>query len=216
MPSWSSFIKSLINENIYLNNFKNTKFFNFYNNLINDENLNKVMKSYNYTGVFCLHQYFEAQLKDFTKNTQFLARDDCNYQELLLKGSLLITDYSSVFFDFEYLKKPIVYTHFDYEEKYFNYERDGFGPVYSTIATTVNSIISSIKNNCKLEIKYLKRINSFFTFTDEHNNDRIYRQIIKRSNLAGKKYSIRISICLIKYFTFFLLLKIIHIIYITN
>ena len=158
--------------------------------MINDQELIKVMKQYNYTGIFCLHQYFSAQWIDFTKNSQFVIKDICNYQELLIQGSLLVTDYSSIFFDFGYLKKPIIYTQFDYEEfrlnqypeGYFNYKNDGFGPIYFDINSSVNSIINSIKNNCQLNNKYLRRINSFFTFFDEHNNDRIYEQIMRRSN----------------------------------
>ena len=62
-------------------------------------------------------------------------RKTCNYQKTLLKASLLVTDYSSIFFDFAYLRKPVIYAHFDYEEYrmnyypkgYFNYEKDRFG-----------------------------------------------------------------------------------------
>lgn len=49
----------------------------------------------------------------------------------------MVTDYSSVAFDFAYMKKSLVYAQFDreaffegqtYDEGYFNYETDGFGP----------------------------------------------------------------------------------------
>ena len=226
MPTWRCSIKerkeSFLYERIHSNTFKYTNFFNFYNSLINDQKLIKVMKLYNFTGVLCLHQYFAAQWVDFTKNSQFVINDFCNYHELLIKGSLLITDYSSIFFDFGYLKKPIIYTQFDYEEfrlnnypeGYFNYKKDGFGPIYYDIKSSVNSIIKSIKNNCKLNNKYLRRINSFFSFFDEHNNDRIYEEIIKRSNLIGKtNYNIS-SFNFSIYFTIFFMLKIIKIIYI--
>ena len=200
IPTWRKEIKgnkeSPIFENIYSNTFKNTQFYHFYNNLINDQRLTKVMKLYNYTGIFCLHHYFSAQWIDFQKNDQFVIKDKCNYQELILESSLLITDYSSIFFDFGYLKKPIIYTQFDYHEYrlehfpegYFNYERDGFGPIFNNISSTVSSIIEKIIGNCILEDKYLKRINSFFTFNDEHNNERLFEEIIKRSNIKVKNY----------------------------
>ena len=165
LPTWRMFIKgkkeSLIYENIYSNSFKYSTFFEFYNNLINDERLLKVMESYNYTGVFCLHHKFAAQSVDFIKNKLFVIKDICNYQKLLIEGSLLITDYSSIFFDFGYLKKPIIYTHFDYleyrsnhyPEGYFNYKRDGFGPICNDINSTINAVIKLIKNNCLLNKK---------------------------------------------------------------
>ena len=226
MPTWRLSIKenkdSLIYESIHSDTFKTTQFFNFYNSLINDQKLIKVMKQYNYTGVFCLHQYFAAQYIDFTNNSQFVINNNCKYQELLMKGSLLITDYSSIFFDFGYMKKPIIYIQFDYEEVrlnqypegYFNYKKDGFGPIYFDIKSSVNSIINVIKNNCQLNNKYLRRINSFFTFFDEHNNDRIYEQIIRRINIKEKNLSNMQSITLIIYFSIFFILKIIKIVYI--
>ena len=194
LPTWRMSIKvnkeSSIFENIHSDSFKYTTFFKFYNDLINNEKLLEVMQSYNFTGVFCLHQKFAAQSVDFIKNTHFSIKDFCNYQELLMEGSLLITDYSSVFFDFGYLKKPIIYAHFDYEdyrsnhypEGYFNYKRDGFGPICKDIKSTINTIIKSIKKNCILDKKYLNRINTFFTFYDEHNSDRLYYEITKRRN----------------------------------
>jgi len=74
---------------------------------------------------------------DFEKNDVFEIKESCDYQELIKESSLLITDYSSIFFDFAYLKKPVIYTHFDYNEYrenhvpegYFNYKNDGFGPI---------------------------------------------------------------------------------------
>jgi CDP-glycerol glycerophosphotransferase (TagB/SpsB family) len=199
-PTWRLYIKgdteSFLYESIHSESFKNTLFFKFYNNLINDLRLMKVMKLYNYTGVLCLHKYFSAQWEDFKKNELFEIREICNYQELLIEGSLLITDYSSVFFDFSYLKKPIIYTHFDYKEYrsnhypegYFNYNKDGFGPIANDINSTVNYIIENIKDNCKVKNEYLKRINSFFIFHDQHNSDRIFKRIIKRRNKKRYNY----------------------------
>ena len=103
---------------------------------------------------------------------------------------MLVTDYSSIFFDFGYLEKPIIYTHFDYEsyrledypEGYFNYKKNGFGLILYSINSTVNSIIKSIKKNNTIKNKYLKRINKFFMFHDENNSERLLKEILKKSN----------------------------------
>ena len=39
---------------------------------------------------------------------------------------MLITDYSSIFFDFGYLNKPVIYSHFDYNEYRANHFRKGY------------------------------------------------------------------------------------------
>ena len=166
IPTWRKFIKrnkeSLIFDYIHSDTFINTNFFQFYNSLINNIELINIMKLYNYTGIFCLHPNFAAQWIDFKENEVFEIKENCDYQELIIKASLLITDYSSVFFDFGYLKKPIIYTQFDYKEYrsdhysegYFNYQKDGFGPVYNNINNSVNSIINSIKSDLQEQADY--------------------------------------------------------------
>ena len=196
IPTWRPYIRLTRNistyKYIYSDKFKNTKFFKFFNELINNEKLSLIMKQFNYTGIFCLHPYISEQKKDFTPNNYFLINDLCNYQELLAKASLFITDYSNIFFDFAYIKKPLIYTQFDNEEyrKYhhgtsFDYKNDGFGPVCLDIECTINEIIKEITINCTLKRNYLRRIQKFFYFSGENNNDRIFYAIEK--NYKGNK-----------------------------
>ena len=199
-PTWRKYIKknkdSPILSSIYSENFKNTQFYQFYNDLINNKELIKSMESSNYKGIFCLHHYFRAQFIDFTSNEVFEIKEFCDYQNLIMEASLLITDYSSIFFDFGYLEKPVIYTHFDYEtyrledypEGYFNYKKDGFGPIYDNINSTVKSIIHTIKGNNIIKNRYLKRINKFFMFHDNNNCQRLLNEILKRSNINDKNY----------------------------
>ena len=195
-PTWRMNIKGTTNvityESIHSDTFKFTNYFNFYNNLINDKKLIYIMKKYGYNGIFCLHPSFSSQYIDFTINELFSINNECNYQIHLLKASLLVTDYSSIFFDFAYLRKPIVYAHFDYEEYrmnhypkgYFDYEKDGFGPVAYNLNDIVDKIINEIENNCLLRKKYLRRILKFFTYFDEHNSDRLYKEILNNKKFV--------------------------------
>ena len=199
IPTWRVNIKGTIDlqtyKSIHSETFKFTSFFKFYNKMINDEKLLLYMKKYNYKGIFCLHPCFSAQWIDFNYNEIFSIKKKCNYQKYLLKGSLLITDYSSIFFDFGYLKKPIIYSHFDYKEYrnfhyregYFDYRLDGFGPVCQDINCTVNEIIYEIENNCVLRAKYLKRIEKFFGFFDQNNSERVFREITKQNKKIKTK-----------------------------
>ena len=91
-------------------------------------------------------------------------------QDLLKKSKLLITDYSSVFFDFAYMMKPCIYYQFDLKEftehhygrGYFNYEKDGFGRVVSDSETLIEEIIKTINRNYELEERYRGNICRFF------------------------------------------------------
>ena len=206
IPTWRNFIKGTIDidtkDIIYSDSFKNTTYFNFYNNLINDKKLLSILKEFNFTGVFCLHPYYSKQYKDFNSNDYFLIKENCNFQELLVKASLFITDYSSLFFDFGYLKKPIVYIQFDSEEYrkfnskgFFDYKIDAFGPVCNDIQCTINEIIKELKDDCRIKKKYLRKIKSFFAFSDNKNNDRIYFEITNRTNQGNLKL-INLNKCL--------------------
>lgn len=193
MPTWRMNFSSKININTgkreYNNLFNTSDYYKFYNNLINDVRLIKTLKDNNYKALFVLHHCHSANIVDFDKNATIkIESGDTNYNKIISESSLLITDYSSVAFDFSYLKKPVIYIQFDKEEfyrnqiytkGYFNYEKDGFGPVLNDYEDAVQTIIDYIQKDCKLENKYEKRINNFFKYNDTNNCKRIYEEIKK-------------------------------------
>src|SRR5690606_24065673 len=103
------------------------------------------------------------------------------YYKLFNESSLMVTDYSSVSFDFAYLRKPILYFHFDQEEfyrnhftkGYFDYEEKGFGPVIKNFNDMVGELIKAIENDCQLDDLYRERIDSFFAYSDKNNSQRV-------------------------------------------
>ena len=161
-PTWRKYIKGtkdlVTQEYIKSENFMNTSYYKFYNNLTNNRFLLNNMNKNNYTGILCLHHNFAPQWIYFKQNYVFKVKEKCSQNELV-KASLLITDYSSIFFDFGYIEKPIIYSQFDYDEYrnnhfpkgYFEYEKDGFGPVCYDMKCTINNIISEIKNSCRIK-----------------------------------------------------------------
>lgn len=193
MPTWRKKLVSEIDLNTglrkYNPNFKNTEYFKFYNSLINNQRLLDVLKKYNYKIKFIPHPNMMSQLEDFTANDYvYFERGNIIYSTEFKQNKLLITDYSSVFFDFVYLNKPIILTQFDssdfyegqlYDKGYFDFEKDGFGPVVKEVDQTVDKIIEYIKNDCQLEKKYEERIKKFFKYHDNNNCQRVYEEVNK-------------------------------------
>lgn len=101
------------------------------------------------------------------------------------KSEILVTDYSSVHFDFAYMKKPCIYYQFDYDEfrkghwqeGYFSYKKDAFGPVIDNERVLVECIDTFIQAKCQLEERYLKKAEIFFAYQDQDNCKRVYECI---------------------------------------
>ena len=214
-PTWRIYIRG-VRDLLTHNSIKSDYFPNiqFYNNLINNKQLIQIMNKYDYKGIFCLHPNFKAQKSFFRENNRFKVIDICNSQEVLLKASLLITDYSSIFFDFGFIEKPVLYIHFDYEdyrnyqfpEGYFDYKKQGFGPVCNDIKCLINNIIDEFEHNCSLKELYSIRIKKFFKYFDEKNSFRTFNEIYNyRKKIINKSYSINSIVFLL--FIFFKILK---------
>lgn len=192
MPTWRKSLAGSINAvkgtREYNPQFKKSEYARFYNRLINDEKLIETMKQKGYRGIFVVHPSHVENRIDFKSDMFEIVNGFADYQEIFGKASLLVSDYSSVPFDFAYLRKPVIYTQFDkkeffsghlYEEGYFSYDEDGFGPVCYNYEDTVNEMIKTIENDCKLKDTYLKRINDFYQYNDRNNCQRVYEEILK-------------------------------------
>ena len=192
IPTWRKSIKGSYNEkteSVYLDTFKDTEYFKFYNGIINDKRILDVLKEKGYKIKLCLHPAHYKQWIDFEGNEYVeINHGFVDYQNEFASSALLVTDYSSVFFDMAYLRRPVIYSQFDekeffaghtYEKGYFDYEKDGFGPVCRNYEETVKTIVNAIKNDCKIEKKYLDRIDKFYKYNDGNNCKRVYDEIIK-------------------------------------
>ena len=197
LPSWRKSIKGAYDDktsSVYYDGFVNTDYYKFYNGLINDERLLAKMREKGYTGLFCLHPIFRKQAVDFQKNDVFAINEGfINYNKVFAESSVMVTDYSTIAFDFAYLKKPIVYTQFDKEEFYktqtydkgfFEYERDGFGPVCYDLDSAVDALIKIIDKDCKND--YIDRVTNFFVNIDKNNSKRVIDAVLADSKKEEK------------------------------
>ena len=194
VPTWRKYLTSgrdIANDRwrlIY--KFEESDFFKFYNSLINDKRVIESAKKNGYKINFLLHPNFitSAEMYDVNEVTTIIT-ENIDYNKLYAESNLMLTDYSSTVFDFAYMRKPVIYTHFDkdaffggehsYQQGYFDYERDGFGEVEYDLESTVNRIIEYMENNCQLKEKYRERIDNFFAYNDKNNCQRIYEKLIE-------------------------------------
>ncbi|MCD8879439.1 CDP-glycerol glycerophosphotransferase family protein [Staphylococcus kloosii] len=111
--------------------------------------------------------YMVSNNMDIRKNYPF-AINVSNYpsiEDLYAISDMLITDYSSVMFDYAYLKRPMLFYSYDLEKYlfgergvYLNYENIVPGPV----VRTTNEIISNINNSTTMKNNYNKIYDAFY------------------------------------------------------
>lgn len=193
MPTWRKSLSKGTDENgVWLldDDFKQSSYFRFYNQLLNHERLLGEAKKLGYTICFMPHPNTITGLKYFRqhKDVKFFDMTK-SYREVFAQTNLMVTDYSSVAFDFAYLRKPIIYSQFDrdeffsgshsYTEGYFDYDRDGFGMVTTDLKQTVDAIIEAMRSGCQLEDVYRKRIDDTFAFDDKDCCKRVLERYLE-------------------------------------
>ena len=194
MPTWRKYLMGSWNDKqnawTLAPSFAASEYLDFYNRLFNHERLLTAAKEYGYRIDFMPHPIVQPHVSYFQCADQVnVLGAETQYRDIYARSELVITDYSSAIFDFAYLRKPIVYTHFDAETffggnhtckmGYFDYERDGFGEVTRDLESTVDCIIEYMKNGCQLKDIYRERIDRFFAFDDQNNCQRVYDRIME-------------------------------------
>lgn len=191
-PTWRKTLTDEANQRTGLRaydpNFKKSEYFMFYQSLLSDERIVSKFTELDMTMEFYLHPSHAKQIKDYSGSERVkIMSMPYSYKKAFAEGTILVTDYSSVAFDFAYLKKPVVYAQFDrkaffgghlYEEGYFSYEDDGFGPVSYTYDDTVTDIVALVDEDGVMPKRYEKRLTDFFYKFDTNNSQRVYEAIL--------------------------------------
>jgi CDP-glycerol glycerophosphotransferase (TagB/SpsB family) len=103
------------------------------------------------------------------------------------QSMMMITDYSSVFFDMIYMKKPIIFYQFDYEkfrlaqysEGYFNYKDNPFGKSCPTKEDVFLELETCIENQFRPSESFLNAHKKYFKLFDSNNCKRVF-SIVKK------------------------------------
>ncbi|WP_059006502.1 CDP-glycerol glycerophosphotransferase family protein [Campylobacter coli] len=186
MPTWRvNIVGTAINSGArgLKDDFKESEYFRKWNLLLNSNILQKLCEKYDYAIVFNPHPNIIPYLKDFNIPSYIkIANHNESLQELFCNSSLMITDYSSVAFEMAYLNKPVIYYQFDHEEffsshtyqkGYFDYEKDGFGPVVEDEESLLKELENLLQNDCNPFGIYKDNIDSTFAFEDGKCCERI-------------------------------------------
>lgn len=188
MPTWRRWL--VFDKNTSDKEMMESSYFRHWSSLLQNGRLAEIARKYHVQFVFYPHHEIQRYISRFSAASQdTVIADFAHYdvQQLLKESMLLITDYSSVYFDFAYMKKPVLYYQFDEEEYrahhyaqgYFDYRRDGFGEVVTEQTELLDLLEGYLEAGCQLKPKYRQRIEGFFPLHDQNNCERIFQEIQK-------------------------------------
>ncbi len=191
MPTWRSWISPPSHEGVTSKDIeimKASEYYKAWSALIESEELRQMLEENDLHVIFYQHREMQKFTDLFSStNSRIIIANDKDYdvQQLLMQSAYLITDYSSIAMDFAYMKKPLLYYQFDYEEfrgnhyaeGYFSYERDGFGPVCYDYSSVMREVEKMVANGFEREDEYNRRHKEFFDLCDQQNCKRNYEAI---------------------------------------
>ena len=154
-----------------------------------DLDVNRLQEEFGdeYVLLLRLHYFIVDQL-DLSKYGDFTV-DGSSYDDitdLYLISDMLITDYSSVFFDYANLKRPVLYYTYDLDKYrdvlrgfYLDMEKDLPGP----LLLTNDEVVDAIKNIDKIKEQYKDRYEEFYNrfccVDDGHAARRVVEKVFK-------------------------------------
>ncbi len=195
MPTWRSYlvrpvvkIKD-INQRIEI--FKDSYFFQSWQRFLDSTELHQMLSENNTKMVFFPHPEVYRNFKDsmFISSSEHISimnTGTADIMNLIDRSKMIITDFSSVFWEFAYTKRPVIYYQFDEErfrqghhkKGYFDYRDDGFGAVVDDVDSLLVELKRYIDNGFTPEKKYLDRAKKHFVLHDDKNCERIYQELI--------------------------------------
>ena len=135
-----------------------------------------------YVCIFKLHPFIKNKPNYDIENDPFYIdlTSEREINDLLFVTDILITDYSSVIFEYSFFKKPVVFFTPDLEE--YKNSRDFYYPLsdytYGDVAKDFNELVKKVKSG-KVNTKKLNKFYEFFcSACDGHSTKRVVKYFL--------------------------------------
>jgi len=183
MPTWRKYIDR--------SRFEETEYYKHFKELLLDKDFHAILSQYGLTAIFYPHYAFQQCIKSFKKlalpDNIVIADFSYDVQTLLKESKLLISDYSSVYFDMAYMHKPILLYQFDETEYRKNHYKEGYFDVnticekYIELSDLIEGIENVINRDFEMLEQHRKNADKLFELRDSNNCDRVYNAITNLS-----------------------------------
>lgn len=167
--------------------FARSEYANQWRSVLGSPRLRAIAAAHGLSIAFLPHPNIVRAVPTFDLDEQVLVAEYSrpDLHDVFARTAVMVTDYSSMAFNAAYLERPVVYFQFDGErvragghlgrEGYFDYRRDGFGPVVEGADEAVDAV-DSIVGGC-LDPEVRERIAAAFPHRDGQCSRRVIGEI---------------------------------------
>ncbi|WP_019158045.1 CDP-glycerol glycerophosphotransferase family protein [Brevibacterium senegalense] len=174
MPTWRPWLQDP-------ERFTESDYFDRWSSLLTSDAFKEQVQKYSLEVVFCLHPNMQQFSDHFTGlGARIVYQGDVDVQLLMKQSAVMVTDYSSVAFDFSFLHRPVVYYQFD-AQRFAKPHADPLtelpGPVVRTDHGVLDALEQIFEAGARMDDVYRQRADRFIAHRDTHNNERIFAAI---------------------------------------
>lgn len=183
MPTWRRELEDVSDEE-----FESSPYFQHYMNLLNSEKLHAILEKNDLQLNFYIHPQLRHFIGNFSSshpNIHLIPFGEQPLNILLMRCSMMITDYSSAIWDVYYQGKPALFYQFDINEynltqgSYFDMEKELFGDAAYNQEDLLFRIEEMIAKDFKEKEEYAKLRETYLPYIDHDNRKRTCEAILR-------------------------------------
>ena len=177
IPTWRDWLQNY-------DAFVESEYYQRYKSLLESQALRELCHKNKLKIVFSLHPNMQKFVDLFNLDgVQVVKQGEVNVQHLLKESMLMITDYSSVGFDFSFLDKPVLYYQFDTKRflgklpSHLDIDEDLPGDIVRDEDSLIELLQHYINNDFVISNENRTKASQFLKYKDQNNCLRIKKEI---------------------------------------
>ncbi|MBR6954312.1 MAG: CDP-glycerol glycerophosphotransferase family protein [Clostridia bacterium] len=186
MPTWRTWLRNKSSKGVTgESDIEHSRFMMCWLELLNSPELERIARAYHLEILFYPHRGLQPHLASFRVTNpmvRVVASEEVDIQDVLKSAVLMITDWSSVYFDMFYMKKPVIFYQFDeqefrsyhYEQGWFDYHHNPFSTSLAEPAQVLRTLEEAAAGGFAVSDSFLAAHAKEFQPFDNRNSQRVY------------------------------------------